>query len=144
MNLLKFSHQEILFENYDDELILLDLVGGVYYTINRTGADGLLVLLAASALDDAKFAMSQRFDECEEVLHSSMSGMIRQLLEFGVVKYRDEKEIGISQDIDFKEKIPFGIPLVEQYKDIEDILKFDPIHDVADDGWPRIRETSPP
>lgn len=141
MKLLKFPHAEILFENYDDELVLLDLLGGIYYTINRSGADCLLVLLSASTLDDAQRIISQRFDAASEALASSISEMTQKLTDFGVVLPRNQGEAGLSFDIAPGSKLAFEQPLVEQYKDIEDILKFDPVHDVTEGGWPSIRET---
>ena len=140
MNLLKFPHTEILFENYDDELILLDLSRGIYYTINRSGADCLLILLSASTTEDAELLISQRFEAPDNNIAFSIVSMIEQLSGFGVVIPRGENEAGLACEIAPGSGIVFTPPLVEQYKDIEDILKFDPVHDVTDGGWPSIRE----
>ncbi|MET4579155.1 PqqD family protein [Ottowia thiooxydans] len=144
MNLLKFPHSEILFENYEDELVLLDLQGGIYYTLNRSAADCLLILLSAPSADEAIRLIAERFDASEETLKSCIKDMTAQLTGFAVVLPRQQDEPGVSCDIAPGSKLPFTPPLIEQYKDIEDILKFDPVHDVTEGGWPNIRETPAP
>jgi hypothetical protein len=36
-------------------------------------------------------------------------------------------------------KLPFSAPALQKYSDLEELLALDPIHEVAEDGWPAAR-----
>lgn len=140
MELLCFENSEILFENYDDELVLLDLRGGIYYTVDRVGADCLLMLLAFPTSTQARSAMLERFDVTDNILDAAVENLSRELLGFGLVKPRDDGAPGIPFALEAAAKQAFAAPKVEQFKDIEDVLKFDPVHDVTGEGWPSLKD----
>jgi hypothetical protein len=35
-------------------------------------------------------------------------------------------------------KLPWAPPIVERYTDMQMLLQLDPVHDVSDEGWPRV------
>ncbi len=137
--LLKLSHDEIIFENYDDELVLFDMPRGIYYTIDRVGADCLLVLLSAPVLAEAWTVLERRFDASPDAIRTGVTDLVERLAQEMVVAPRADGEAGLLLEIAEGASMVFAPPRVEQYKDIEDILKFDPVHEVNDAGWPHVQ-----
>jgi hypothetical protein len=39
---------------------------------------------------------------------------------------------------------PWEAPIFEVYTDMQDLLLFDPIHEVDNSGWPRVASPAPP
>jgi hypothetical protein len=140
VKLLCFDNQEILFENYDDELVLLDLRGGIYYTVDRVGADCMLLLLSLPTAEQARSAMLARFDVTDSDLDAAVENLSRELLGFGLVKPRDDGAPGMAFAFEPAARQAFSAPKVEQFRDIEDVLKFDPVHDVTGEGWPSLKD----
>jgi len=140
LSLLQFIHDEIIFENYDDEMVLLNLPAGIYYTLDRVGGDSLLILLSASTLEAALVALKQRYSTPVAEISEGLGGLITSLLQAGIVVPRKDEETGIDvAPVPPLSAVPFTIPHFEQFNDIEDILKFDPVHEVTESGWPSIR-----
>lgn len=139
--LLKFPHDEIIFEDYEDEMVLLNLPEGVYYTLDRAGADCLLTLLGAATLDAALEALGRRYTSPAGEIAAGVGELVATLGRERLVLPRADHEPGIALDANHGVSgVPFSAPRVEQYRDIEDILKFDPVHEVTESGWPSIRE----
>lgn len=139
MKLLQLFSEQILFESYDDELVMLDLSHGVYYTVSRGGGDCLQVLLHASDREQAITLLLARFDTSREQLEGALSQMTEALKCYGLVRERAEGEPGAALALAAGHKLPFAAPVIEQYKDVEEILMFDPIHEVEENGWPNVR-----
>lgn len=141
LTLLKFPHDEIIFEDYADEMVLLNLPAGVYYTLDRTGADCLLTLLSASSPAAALEDIGRRFTTPIAEVGAGVEALTGRLIREGLAIPRGDAEPGLEMAPGFGVSgIAFAPPRLEQYRDIEDILKFDPVHEVTESGWPSIRE----
>ena len=144
LTLLKLTHEDIVFENYEDEMVLLNLPDGVYFTLDPVGADCLLLLLSAVTLEAAFQELSRRYASPPEDIQAGVRLLIQRLTEVGLVMPRSDQEKGIELapgfDMSGRAYTP---PFLERYDDIEDILKFDPVHEVAETGWPNIPDDGP-
>ncbi len=130
------SSNQISGEIVDDELIIVDLSGGIYYNSQGSGVllwqaiehgwdfEETVDLLAASASDSAEFRA--KADE-----------WIDMLVKNGVVARSDstkpvDREI-FPADREDETLLP---PVLDVHHDLEDVLMLDPIHDFGETGWP--------
>jgi len=140
VTLLQLPHDDIVFENYEDEMVLLNLPQGVYFTLDRTSADCLLWLLSASSAAAALEAVRERHAGDAHEIASGLAQLVEQLTGAGLALARADGEPGLALDIGpASPGSRYAPPRLERYDDIEDILKFDPVHEVTDTGWPNVR-----
>ena len=138
--LLKFPHEDIVFENYEDEMILLNLPEGVYFTLDSVGADCLLILLSAPSAAAAMAALMTRYVSPAQEIGAGIAQLVELVTAAGLVVARIDGQAGLdvapaTADVGAK----YSAPRLERYEDVEDILKFDPVHEVTQAGWPSIR-----
>ena len=139
-SLLKLPHDEIVFENYEDEMVLLNLSEGVYFTLDRIGADCLLWLLSAPSAATAFETLRARYAGDTSDIDSGLTRLVELLTEAGLATVRADGEPGLQLEIGAAQpSARYAPPKLERYDDIEDILKFDPVHEVSDTGWPNVR-----
>lgn len=140
VSLLKLPHDEIIFEDYPDEMVLLDLPRGVYFTLNRSGADCLLTLLAADRYATAIEILRAHFAASTEAVTAVVGALLDLLAANSLAVPRPDGEPGLDLPAPPAGGAPLDPPRLERYQDIEDILKFDPVHEVTDSGWPNLRD----
>jgi hypothetical protein len=71
---------------------------------------------------------------------SGLAQLAEQLTCAGLALARADGEAGLALDIGpAAPGSRFEPPRLVRYDDIEDILKFDPVHEVNDTGWPNVR-----
>ncbi|MGB3071758.1 MAG: hypothetical protein WBC18_24645 [Ottowia sp.] len=140
LSLLKLPHGDIVFENYEDEMVLLNLPEGIYFTLDRVNADGLLWLLSAPSGEAALEAVRARHAGEAGEIETGLTQLMELLTSAGLALPRAEGEPGLTLDIGPAQPgSRYAPPRLERYDDIEDILKFDPVHEVTEAGWPTVR-----
>jgi hypothetical protein len=121
--------------SFGDEVVVANFLTGVYYSLFGSAAqlwDGLMAglplgrvageIAAVSGIETAEFS---------------------QAAEKLVADLLDEKliEPGVTADPVAWSPIPpdgddYGLPVLERFTDMQDLLLLDPVHDVEEMGWP--------
>ncbi|MBW2688663.1 MAG: PqqD family protein [Deltaproteobacteria bacterium] len=129
----------IVHENFDDEMVVVNLETGCYYAFNLVGGmiwscvetgcrlDALCRFLRASLageMDDLEQAVKRFIDELSS----------EELIRTGVDPSGSE-EHALAETED-NEKQLFVAPALEKFTDMQDLLLLDPIHEVDESGWP--------
>ena len=115
------AKQDIVFERFDNDLVILDLGSGRYFGVNAAGGQVWEHLLAGGAVETIQTGQSR----------SDLDGFVSQLVEFKLI---------IRGEADANEAICIidTTPTIEAYDDLSDLILADPIHDVdAEAGWPK-------
>ena len=123
--------------SFGDEVIAANFVRGVYYSLLGPAAqiwEGLMagvprerVIAEVAALSDAEPAA---FVAASDVL-------IEALLAEGLLVEGAPAETKAWQAMAGNEG-PYGLPALERFTDMEDLLLLDPVHDVEEMGWPHV------
>lgn len=134
----KLHESGVASEHFDNEVILLNLSRGNYYSIRDTGFELWDKLINGANREQMVQFLSTRYDADTHLVEKDVSSFIDQLLNEGLIT--------MSENIDAvplplmdpqKAPIPYTKPELEVYSDMQDILMLDPIHDVdSEQGWP--------
>lgn len=123
---------KIVWQSFDDELVVINLESGTYYSLDRAGA--MIWRLAELGATPA--------EAVERVLQSGAPPEARrQVLEFWG-KLMQEGLISPSADGVEPQAVPEEVvctwapPSISVYTDMQDLFLLDPIHDVDEAGWP--------
>jgi hypothetical protein len=140
--LYQISQPEVVFENFGDEIVIINLDNGNYYSIDNVAANiwefiergynrieimNEIVKLYVGDLKTMQDAVGMFIEE----LHQE--GLIRTGSATSIMTREQIKDEG--GDIDLT-KIDFALPALNRYTDMQDLLLLDPIHEVDDTGWP--------
>lgn len=142
------NRQEILFEEFEDETVLINTISGYYYSLSDSGTHILHLLQDGCALKDLPAAL---FGESKESWPSpQIEEFVSKLVEEGILVARSEGERE-GEPTDFEKGAPpfqhpgsFRAPVLERFDDVSELLLIDPVHQVdLQYGWPKaFREDS--
>jgi hypothetical protein len=122
------AHSDIVFEKFDNDLVVLDLKSGRYFGFNSIGAATWLALVAgARARDLASAGLNE----------AQLTTFLKALIEEGIA-IQSEGD-GNPLPVGYAELLQSNseAPSVEAFDDLADLMLADPIHDVdAEMGWP--------
>ena len=118
----KLAGPDVVHEEFDGEIVVLNLQSGQYFGLNATGAD--LWMAVEGGQDPA------------EVSPTYGPAFAARLSELGLIVPSEEA----SATADLKDYN--DAPTIDVYDDLSDLILADPIHDVDEDqGWPKLPET---
>lgn len=131
----------VVHEMIDDEVVIVDLDTGRYYSIDKVGADIWRLLGDHGNVEDIVAWISSHYDAEESHIESSVLTMIAELKqEQLIVPY--EAQNGSKPEFTPAANTTtrsFSEPKLHKYTDMEELLLLDPIHEVDDTGWPNAK-----
>ena len=148
----KVKTPNVIFEIYENEIVLINLDNGNYYSITDTAAEIFDFMIQDSSKDEIINKIINKYEgEIAEIV-SSIDTFLEDLLKDDLI-IQEEKNIG---DVPFQneetktwnseqEKSLFKPPVLNRYTDMQDLLLLDPVHEVDETGWPHTKrhDTNP-
>jgi hypothetical protein len=136
---------KIVLEKFEDEIVIVNLENGYYYSLSGIGSDILELIgkgYSVSAIRDAWIGI---FPDYRKELEISLNKFLSELENEGIIipSSAGGDENFQSPNAPAKlESIPaqsiFSKPVLNRYTDMREILLLDPIHEVdANTGWPQ-------
>jgi hypothetical protein len=113
------NSQKAISETLEGETIIINLQNGSYYSVNNAGT---------AIWNAIKQNSSINTDD------KSVSDFLDFLLEEGLVE--SSTLATTAPTIDQKD---FKDPKIEKYVDMQEMLLADPVHDVSEAGWPKLK-----
>jgi len=139
---MRFSinDQDICSEEIDGEVIIINLTTGCYYSLRGSAAALWPLALAGwSAAEIATQFMSAASEPAS--IEAEITAFIDHLCVENILLKRSD---AVRQEVTgLVPAINFSTPFVEKFTDMQELLLVDPIHEVAEAGWP-LRETKDP
>lgn len=140
------SH-DVVHETIDDEVILIHLGTGTYYSLAGVAAD-LWSLIADGAVEQASMLseVQRRYEGDSKLIATAVSAFLDELHSEELIELGEPAEgaarpsttAGIREPA--SGAIPFVAPVLNKYTDMQDFLLADPLHDVDEQaGWPHVR-----
>ena len=135
-NTTRFSlfDQNIVSDLFGDEMVLVNLETGVYYSLRGSAAEIWTRIENHFNLKEILESLRLLYSDFEKDGESEITQFIQELIDKRLIKQIDNIEQGtlIAHRLD----IPYSTPIMEMYSDMQDILLLDPVHDVDQTGWP--------
>jgi hypothetical protein len=133
--------RKVVHEVFDDEVIVVNLENGNYYTLAGSAAEiWKLVITGASAEQIVQGVGTLYQDEpasIEAVVCLFVAELEHELLIAPEQHPADPSDGQPGQSL-----VPSGLrfepPVLAKYTDMEQLLVLDPIHDVDESGWPSV------
>jgi hypothetical protein len=133
----------IMHEMIDNEVVVVNLDNGTYYSFDGVGGQ-IWELLGASggSLEGLRAQLAARFLGEPEQIASAVTKFVARLRDEGLVRVATDTAGAAAQPTaaDNGERRPFVEPSLQKYTDMEALLLADPIHEVDEEGgWPNLK-----
>ncbi|MEI2387859.1 PqqD family protein [Breoghania sp. JC706] len=130
---LKLANPDLVCEEFDGELVVLDLETGKYFGFDH-GASAIWNLLQSGIAPSA----------IEDALGRSLDPLITKLVDLKLVTITSEEG---DTALDPQTRTSLACfdtePTVEVFDDLADLIRADPVHDVDQEaGWPHQQKAS--
>lgn len=139
----------VVFENYEDEIVLINLDNGNYYSTADEAAAILGLVEKGLTQDEILHEILQKYQGSIENIRSAINQFIERLQQEGLIT-STEKTIVDNNRKDNEEtqlilnspKPEFAMPVLNRYTDMQDLILLDPVHEVDESGWPNPKQDS--
>ena len=118
----------------DGEAAIIDLRSGAYFSLDPVGAL-LWPLIVGGATLDALVDRAHATTEGGDDVASGIERFVADLVAEGLVEEVGDVD-GAVPVTSNGGRIPFTVPEIQRFDDLQELLLLDPIHDVSDQGWP--------
>lgn len=132
----------VVAEAFDDEMVLVNLDNGSYYTLDQAGLDIWRQIEQMADLDGICSAVASADDGNRADIEHAIRTFIETLREEGLiaaVEHDADLPTGLSCAACPVNGRPFTVPVLQRYTDMQELLLLDPIHEVDEAGWPCVK-----
>jgi hypothetical protein len=134
----RIDEPSILAEEISGEVLAIDNRTGCYMSITGSGVPIWNLIAVGHTPAEATEALAARFSGDLESMRAAVLAFVDRLVETGLVVVADRPRPDAMTMESFDDVEPFTAPVLDVYTDMEELLLFDPIHDVTEQGWPDI------
>lgn len=129
--------RKVVHETIDGEVIIIQLERGVYFSLGGTGTEVWELLGRGLSTGAIVAELAERYETERQTVASAIEPVLAQLIEEGVLV--PDPDPAPTGDGAARERAAgtFTEPALERFDDMQDFLLIDPIHEVAETGWPQ-------
>jgi hypothetical protein len=144
------GHQ-VTHERLDDEVIAIDLERGAYYAMVGPAADIWSTIVAGSSTAEACRVLAARYGADLDVVQPDVESFVQRLAAENLIVPRlaaaeaqngtaaTPNGVATSMLPDPVAPVRWTTPELERYDDMADLVLLDPIHEVDEGGWPKLK-----
>ena len=132
---LLVQHDQVAAKTFDDDVILINLATGVYYTIETIGSSIWKLVAKQYSVSEIATALSDGFEVSVEQARHDLGVLVAQLVQEELVTV-SEDEVSLEPVVreSVSKKRAYRTPRLDVYRDMEMLLALDP-------PLPRYKET---
>lgn len=129
------ANANIAHQRVDDEVIVINLLTGAYFSLRTAAADAWDLLIGGTASAEVGATVAARYAVDANQVGSDLAAFVATLVAEGLLG-----EGAPAQAAPALPAVPPGATYtgiaLEKFDDMEELLLLDPIHEVDDAGWP--------
>jgi hypothetical protein len=144
----RVNSPRVMHETIDDEVIVVDLSTGSYFSLRAAGAAVWHALDGGLSEEEISDALIARYDGAPEEIATAVAGLLRELTDEGLIVSANgtEEARAMAVSLAAQESEPrerFQPPVLEKHTDMQDLILLDPVHEVGAQGWPQAQGDAP-
>lgn len=140
---------KIVLEKFEDEIVIVNLENGYYYSLSGIGSDILGMIEKGYSVDSIRDTWSGKFPDYRKDVEQSLDEFLFELAKEGIIFPSPDGKVEVLQSTNTTAQLDgisvqskFSKPILNRYTDMREILLLDPIHEVdAKTGWPQKKPT---
>lgn len=134
----RVNDPSVISEVIDGETIVLDFESGHYYSLNPSASEIWRRICAGQPASAATEGVARSYGLDPTTLRRTVALFVRRLLDEKLIRpAAPDSAPAAEMETNARPAAPYCDPVFEKFTDMEEMLLLDPIHEVADAGWPR-------
>ena len=136
-SILQVNKQDVVFEVFDEEIIIIHLGSGNYYSYGGTGTVIWKMLEIGITFEDMQNRIKNQYNGDSQEMAHILKESINELEKEGlIVRKADKSDLNETNPAPLVvpktegNKPVFQTPKLEKHDDMQDFLLVDPIHDI--------------
>ena len=141
----------VIHDTVAGETVVINLNSGAYYSLQHTGAEIWGLIEKGTTVEGVIQFMTKRYSSVEVDVARVVAQFLQKLQEENLIRVDGSSLSGprpvgdTSPATGSSVQAPvFEMPVLQVYRDLENILLLDPIHEVDEEGWPVAKPPSSP
>lgn len=141
MRFYQINSKDVSSEYFDNEVLAINLKSGSYYSLRFSAYSFWKLLNEGHSYEHTIELLSNHYNQDPSILNQSFEEFLNQLISNELLEpSTEQKNLPSNEWLAIVAK-EFNVPQLECYTDMQDLLLFDPIHDVDTNvGWPKKSE----
>ncbi len=131
----RVNSPNVVHQTFADEVVILDLARGLYYSLTGVGVDIWAMLAGGADAENVIRALHEQFREENGAVETAVVQLIDELQREDLISPGDRSGEG-SVPPAVRKIARFAQPALVKYTDMQDLLLLDPIHQNDGAGWP--------
>lgn len=142
--LFRVNSPNVIHETIEDEVILIDLKTGTYYSLRDAGAVAWAAIERGVDAAGLAAVLEQRYAASADEIEAAVQRLLGDLEREGLVRQdaADDASAVPAGGETVSERVPFKPPVLEKHTDMQDLILIDPVHEVGAAGWPHPQEAT--
>ncbi|MFT4825721.1 MAG: hypothetical protein ACJASY_003778 [Halioglobus sp.] len=137
MTFYEIAGPSIVGEVIDGEAVVMDLDTGNYFSMRNLGAMVWTFITAGNSGESIQSMIIDNYPEASGNASVDLRAFIEQLLGAGLIKLSSNSMQDSQPESALLSTIErYEAPILESFTDMQELLLLDPVHDVAETGWP--------
>ena len=143
-NRLRVLNPEVISEVIDDEVVVVNLDSGSYYSLRDLSARVWERIERGDPLESIAGVLRDAYSAPEGEVERGLLAFAQDLVTDGLVEVTDGRPAGPGGEplATPTPSSPFPGLSLERFDDMAELLQMDPIHEVDERGWPHPGEKS--
>jgi hypothetical protein len=144
----RLNQPHVVYESFADEMVLINLASGNYYSADQTGKTVIQMLADSRSPGEIVSTLAARHDLQLCVIEMHIQPFIAALQAEGLIVPVPAGDFptapaSMANGHPAGDGGDFVPPRLQRFSDMQDLLLLDPIHQVDESGWP-VAKTDPP
>lgn len=136
-DIYRVNSPRVIFENIDGELIIVHMEKGAYFTTDQVGALLWELIEARATIGEMRAVLKAEYEAGPETIDAAVAAFFERLVGEDLVSVDGPAaDRTPPRRARVTMRRPFRAPGLQSYRDMQDMLALDPIHDVEAAGWP--------
>ena len=139
----KINTPTVVSESFDDEVVIINLDNGNYYSTNETAAVIWELIDQGVLPEEIIREINQRYAGDPEEIGKTVRSFLTELREENLIVPDESERTGVIDALNpppdivpEKDEPEFAAPVLQVYNDMKELLLLDPVHEVDETGWP--------
>jgi hypothetical protein len=132
------SKPQIIREQFDEEVVIVDLDSGNYYSLSGAGGEVWSGLEKGASQAEIVARLHALYEAEETVIAAAIDSLLTELQSEDLISARSE-EGGLPYPAGDTPaaRTAWEVPVLQKFTDMQALLLLDPIHEVDSAGWPQ-------
>ncbi len=140
------SKQEIIREQFDEEVVIVDLDTGSYYSLSGAGGEIWSAIENGTPTAGIVQQLTAFYEADAAEIEASLGRLLEELQTEGLITAQDNASATWETAVSAANNAVKGewqAPLLQKFTDMQALLLLDPIHEVDSAGWPQPKPEEP-